>query len=176
MTLQPRRYFFHLGGGPMFDSFAIASSLSRRQRAPAPTANDRFAIRARFNPASPINRHNFGRRLDTIGPCSFNVRSSGVPVALTGQEGIRCVAPLRRQDNSGAAPATVGGEPFSHVPLGLAVQDLGRLRRVTTREPGNLPEPVILPAHGVRVRGGLPPWWQIGLSHGWSLPCMLSSK
>jgi hypothetical protein len=78
--------------------------------------------------------------LDTDTVCSFNSNGSGVPIALIGQEGIRCVEPCRRQNNSGAAPATVGGEPFSKMPLGFAVQSLGRLRRATTREPGDLPE------------------------------------
>ena len=78
--------------------------------------------------------------LDTPRSCSFYSRSSGVPVTLIGQEGIRCAAPFQRQGKSGAAPATVGGESFSHMPLGLAMQGLGRRRRVTTREPGDLPE------------------------------------
>jgi hypothetical protein len=78
--------------------------------------------------------------LDTYGVHTFNPRSSGAPVALIGQEGIRCVSPFRRQDNSGAAPATVGGESFSRMPLGFAVQSLGRRRRIKTREPGDLPE------------------------------------
>jgi hypothetical protein len=88
-------------------------------------------------------------RLDTNGLHPFNSLRSGVPVALIGQEGIRCVAPFRRQDNSGAAPATVGGELFSQMPLGLAVQGLGRRRRVRTREPGDLPER----SHPSGVRG-----------------------
>src|SRR4029077_11178194 len=60
------------------------------------------------------------------------------------------------QVKSGAAPATVGGEPFSKVPLGFGVQSLGRRRRAKTREPGDLPERVILPACGARARSGLP--------------------
>jgi high affinity Mn2+ porin len=86
--------------------------------------------------------------LDKHSGGSFNFRSSGVPVALIGQEGIRCVAPLRRQDNSGADPATVCGESFSDMPLALAMQGLGRRRRVRTREPGDLPERSHLPACG----------------------------
>jgi hypothetical protein len=78
--------------------------------------------------------------LDTSRTCSFYSHSSGAPIALIGQEGSRCATPLQRQGKSGAAPATVSGESFSHMPLGLAVQDLGRRRRVTTREPGDLPE------------------------------------
>jgi hypothetical protein len=70
----------------------------------------------------------------------FNLGSSGEPVALIGQEGIRCVSPFRRQDNSGAAPATVGGESFSRRPLGFVTQSLGRRRRTATRKPGDLPE------------------------------------
>jgi len=66
------------------------------------------------------------RLLDGGGTSSFNRISSGVPVALIGQEGIRCVSPFRRRVKSGAAPATVGGEPFSEVPLGFAVQSLGK--------------------------------------------------
>ena len=85
-------------------------------------------------------RQNGNRRLDTDGVRSFNELSSGVPVALTGQEGIRCGSPVRRRSKSGAAPATVGGESFSEVPLGFAVQSLGRLRRAMTRKPGDLPE------------------------------------
>jgi hypothetical protein len=85
-------------------------------------------------------QQNENELLDSRRSCSFNEHSSGVPVALIGQEGIRCASPLRRQGKSEAAPATVGGESFSHVPLGLAAQGLGRRRRVTTREPGDLPE------------------------------------
>ena len=88
------------------------------------------------------------RSLDNHRGGSFNFRSSGVPVALIGQEGIRCVMPFRRQGKSGADPATVGGESFSNMPLGLAMQGLGRWRRVTTREPGDLPERSHLPACG----------------------------
>jgi hypothetical protein len=65
---------------------------------------------------------------------------SGVLIALISQEGIRCGSPFRRRGKSGAAPATVGGESFSQMPLGFAVQSLGRRRRITTREPGDLPE------------------------------------
>ena len=61
-------------------------------------------------------------------------------ITLIGQEGIRCAAPFPRQGKSGAAPATVGGKSFSHMPLGLAMQGLGRRRRAATREPGDLPE------------------------------------
>ena len=78
--------------------------------------------------------------LDTRRGTSFNSASSGVPVALIGQKGIRCAAPFGRQGKSGAAPATVGGESFSHVPLDLAMQGLGRRRRAATREPGDLPQ------------------------------------
>ena len=124
----------------MFDGFANCFCFSRSQSAPDSAADNSFAA-GRRKLARLILRRGFTEQtLDTIELRSFNAFSSGVPVALTGQEGIRCVAPLRRQDNSGAAPATVGGEPFSHVPLGLAVQGLGRPRRVTTREPGDLPE------------------------------------
>ena len=76
--------------------------------------------------------------VDTPRSCSFYSPSSGVLITLIGQEGIRCAAPFPRQGKSGAAPATVGGESFSHMPLGLAMQGLGRRRRVTTREPGDL--------------------------------------
>jgi hypothetical protein len=96
--------------------------------------------------------------LDNDRGGSFNFCSSGVPVALIGQEGSRCVVPFRRQGKSGADPATVGGESFSNMPLGLAMQGLGRWRRVTTREPGDLPERSHLPACGARARGGLPLW------------------
>ena len=76
--------------------------------------------------------------VDTPRSCSFYSPSPGVLITLIGQEGIRCAAPFPRQGKSGAAPATVGGESFSHMPLGLAMQGLGRRRRVTTREPGDL--------------------------------------
>src|ERR1700728_586979 len=85
-------------------------------------------------------QQNENELLDSRRSGSFYLRSSGVPVTLIGQEGIRCASPFRRQSKSGAAPATVGGESFSHVPLDLATQGLGRRRRVTTREPGDLPE------------------------------------
>jgi high affinity Mn2+ porin len=84
--------------------------------------------------------------LDTNRAGSLYPSSSGVPVALTGQEGIRCAAAFRRQElfrrhgKSGAAPATVGGESFSYVPLGLVMRGLGRQGRAATREPGDLPE------------------------------------
>jgi hypothetical protein len=91
-----------------------------------------------------LDSNNFRRdtheRLDTDKVRPFNSRSSGVPIALIGQEGIRCVSPFRRRSNSGAAPATVGGESFSEMPLGFAVQSLGRRRTAKTREPGDLPE------------------------------------
>jgi hypothetical protein len=69
-------------------------------------------------------QQNANGSLDTLRWRPFNRHSSGVPVALIGQEGIRCAAPRQRQGKSGAAPATVGGESFSHMPLSLAVQGL----------------------------------------------------
>jgi hypothetical protein len=57
--------------------------------------------------------------VDTPRSCSFCSPSSGVLITLVGQEGIRCAAPFPRQGKSGAAPATVGGESFSHMPLAL---------------------------------------------------------
>ena len=89
--------------------------------------------------------------VDTPRSCSFYSPSSGVLITLIGQEGIRCAAPFPRQGKSGAAPATVGGESFSHMPLGLAMQGLGRRRRAATREPGDLPER----RHPSGVRGAL---------------------
>jgi hypothetical protein len=86
------------------------------------------------------NKQNENERLDTDRVYLSYLYSSGVPIALVGQEGIRCAESSRRQSNSGAAPATVGGEPFSEMPLGFAVQSLGRRRTATTREPGDLPE------------------------------------
>jgi hypothetical protein len=91
-------------------------------------------------PDCDAHRQNEIRPLDSDKAHSFNQRSSGVSTALVGQEGIRCVSPLLRRAKSGAAPATVGGESFSRVPLGLVVQGLGRRRRAATREPGDLPE------------------------------------
>jgi high affinity Mn2+ porin len=85
-------------------------------------------------------QQNENRLVDTPRSCSFYSPSSGVLITLINQEGIRCAALFPRQGKSGAAPATVGGESFSHMPLGLAMQGLGRRRRVTTREPGDLPE------------------------------------
>ena len=85
-------------------------------------------------------QQNENELLDTRRSNSFNSCSSGVPVTLIGQEGIRCAVPFQRQGKSGAAPATVGGESFSQTPLGFAKQSPGRLRRVKTREPGDLPE------------------------------------
>jgi hypothetical protein len=78
--------------------------------------------------------------LDTDRACPSYSHSSGVLIALVSQEGIRCAESSRRQGNSGAVPATVGGEPFSEMPLGFAVQSLGRRGTATTREPGDLPE------------------------------------
>jgi hypothetical protein len=78
--------------------------------------------------------------LDTRDARPFNSPRSGEPIALIGQEGIRCGSSFRWRANSGAAPATVGGEPFSKVPLGFALQSLGRRRTAITREPGDLPE------------------------------------
>jgi hypothetical protein len=85
-------------------------------------------------------RQNETGLLDTRRNGSFNSGSSGAPVALIGQEGIRCAAPLQRQSKSGAASATVSGESLSHMPLDLAIRGLGRRRRVTTRKAGDLPE------------------------------------
>jgi len=79
-------------------------------------------------------------RIDTNDIRSLIPCRSGVLIALISQEGIRCGSPFRRRAKSGAAPATVGGESFSKMPLDFAVQSLGRRRRVKTREPGDLPE------------------------------------
>ena len=79
-------------------------------------------------------------QLDAGSKRSLNSTSSGVLIVLVSQEGIRCAKPFRRRGKSGAAPATVGGEPFSKIPLGFAVQSLGRRRGARTREPGDLPE------------------------------------
>jgi hypothetical protein len=100
-------------------------------------------------PKCDTRRLNLCRYLDRNRDRSFNQFSSGVPVALAGQEGIRCVSPLHWRGNSGAAPATVGGELLSKMPLGFAVQGLGRRRGATTREPGDLPER----SHPSTVRG-----------------------
>src|SRR5262245_65909588 len=105
-------------------------------------------------------RGNEFRGVDKNGSGFFHRSCSGAPVALTGQKGIRCDSPFRWRGKSGAAPATVGGESFFRLPLGC--QSLGRRRRTMTREPGDLPEHVILPACGARARGGLPLWWQRG--------------
>jgi hypothetical protein len=85
-------------------------------------------------------RQNRSGRLDTNKTCVFYSRRSGALIALISQEGIRCDSPFRWRAKSGAAPATVGGESFSQMPLGFAVQSLGRRRRIRTREPGDLPE------------------------------------
>jgi hypothetical protein len=96
--------------------------------------------------------------VDKKGACFFHRRCSGAPVALIGQKGIRCEPPSRWRVKSGAAPATVGGESFFRLPLSFVHQSLGRRRRMRTREPGDLPEHVILPPCGARARGGLPLW------------------
>src|SRR5436190_18297508 len=57
--------------------------------------------------------------------------------------------------NSGAAPATVCGEPLLEVATGLARAWEGGAAAMT-REPGDLPGQVILPACGARARSGLP--------------------
>ena len=82
----------------------------------------------------------WNRAVDARSKRSLNSASSGVLIVLVSQEGIRCAEPFRRRGKSGAAPATVGGEPFSKIPLGFAVQSLGRRRGARTREPGDLPE------------------------------------
>jgi hypothetical protein len=78
--------------------------------------------------------------------------------------------PLKREDNSGAAPATVGGESFSDVPLGLQCKtwEGGEGRRPASQE--TCLNDVILPACGVRARGGFPLWWQTLLSRARGLP------
>jgi hypothetical protein len=91
--------------------------------------------RGRITTTGKLNRSRLTERRPP-----FSIPAVQVPIASIGQEGIRCVPPLRRRVKSGAAPATVSGEPFSKGPLGLAQQGLGRWRKVTTREPGNLPE------------------------------------
>jgi hypothetical protein len=55
--------------------------------------------------------------------------------------GIRCGPPFRWRIKS---PATVGGESFFSLPLGFVRQSLGRRKGITTHEPGDLPEHVIL--------------------------------
>src|SRR5262245_23538192 len=61
---------------------------------------------------------------------------------------------LLEQAQSGAAPATVSGEPSSRMPLGCQAREGGAKAR--TREPGDLPVPVTLPACGARAWGGFP--------------------
>ena len=85
-------------------------------------------------------RQNQSGLLDTRRDYSFYSHSSGAPITSVGQKGIRCAEPFRRQSKAGAAPATVSGESFSHMPLDPAMRGLGRRRRVKTREPGDLPE------------------------------------
>jgi hypothetical protein len=109
--------------------------------------------------------------LDTGDARPFNSPCSGVPIALIGQEGIRCGSSFRWRAKSGAAPATVGGEPFSKVPLGFALQGLGRRRRAITREPGDLPER----RHPTGARGArlerTSAVVTYDVSRGWRPPC-----
>src|SRR5205809_7362309 len=84
-------------------------------------------------------------------------RTKGNPVRLA----------VRWLVKSGAAPATVGGESFFNLPLGFVRQSLGRRRRVMTREPGDLPEHVILPACGARASGRSSAVVTGELSSGW---------
>jgi hypothetical protein len=57
------------------------------------------------------HQQNENELLDTRRSCSSNAHSSGVPVALIGQEGIRCAAPFRRQGKSEAAPQLSAASP-----------------------------------------------------------------
>ena len=94
-------------------------------------------------------------RLDPSELCAFNSRCSGAPVALIGQKGSRCVGPLWRHSNSGAAPATVGGEAFSdvcHWALRSKVWEGGEGRRPASQE--TCLNEVILPTRGARVGAG----------------------
>jgi hypothetical protein len=116
-----------------FKTFWTASPLPRSR-------NSRLLPRVKAWPDCYTLQQIGSACLDTGDARPFNSSCSGVLIALIGQEGIRCGSSFRRRANSGAAPATVGGEPFSKVPLGFALQGLGRRRRAITREPGDLPE------------------------------------
>ena len=96
--------------------------------------------------------------VDKNGAGFFHRWCSGAPVALIGPKGNPVRSAISVRVKSGAAPATVGGESFFRLPLGFVHQSLGRRRRIRTREPGDLPEHVILPPCGARARGGLPLW------------------
>ena len=66
------------------------------------------------------------------------------------------LAVFERPVNSGAAPATVGGEPFSRVPLGRKAWEGGEGFRPASQETC-LSDVILLP-RGVRGWGGLPLW------------------
>jgi hypothetical protein len=102
------------------------------------------------------SQQNENTRLDTGRAGSSYSHSSGVLTALVSQEGIRCVSPFRRRGNSGAAPqlSAVSRSLKCHWALRCEVWEGGERRRPASQE--TCLNDVILPACGVRARGGLP--------------------
>jgi hypothetical protein len=140
-------FVFFVGGGwakMSGNRFTSVQSIARRSLAMDFSRGNSAALspipRVAAWPNGNSFQQNRSERLDTNKARSQTSTRSGVLIALISQEGIRCGSPFRRRAKSGAAPATVGGESFSKMPLGFAVQSLGRRRRVKTREPGDLPE------------------------------------
>ena len=86
----------------------------------------------------------------------FHHVCSGAPVALIGRKGnpVRLAVSAASQIRS--CPRNCRRRVLLQFATGL--QGLGRRRRIKTREPGDLPEHVILPPCGARARGGLPLW------------------
>jgi hypothetical protein len=101
-------------------------------------------------------QQNENERLDTDRVCLFHSHSSGVPVALVGQEGIRCAESFRRRANPELPPQLSAVSCFlkCHWALRCKVWEGGERRRPASQE--TCLNEVILPACGARVRGGFP--------------------
>src|SRR5262245_24059609 len=97
--------------------------------------------------------------VDKSGSAFFHHERSGAPVALIGvKRESAAICHSGGESNPELPPQLSAASPSSVLPLGFGRQSLGRRRRVMTREPGDLPGHVILPACGARAWGGLPLW------------------
>jgi hypothetical protein len=103
-------------------------------------------------------RANELRGVDKNGAAFFHHERSGAPVALIGLKGNPVRSAVSAASQIRSCPRNCRRRVLLQVATGLYTQSLGRRRRIMTREPGDLPEHVILPACGARAWGGLPLW------------------
>jgi broad specificity phosphatase PhoE len=95
--------------------------------------------------------------VDTSQRFAFQCARSGAPITLIGvkrESGAIAVRSAATHPELPPQLSAVSPSPTCH--WVLRMQDLGRRRGAEIREPGNLPEQVILPACGARARGGVP--------------------